>query len=120
MRPDMIFMTACLGFGGLVVAWASMAGHLRARSLLGVAGSLLAALVMGAFWQADRFDWVGQFLKPILAVWLGAATLSGLAIGSGWGKPNGVRMAAAALGVIGLVLHAAAMVMFLWMAAMAV
>lgn len=120
MRPEVVFMTACLGFGGLLVAWASMAGQLRARVLLGVSGSLLGALVMGAFWQADRLDWVGLFLKPILAVWLGAMVLSGMAIGSGWGKPKGVRVAAIVLGVIGLVLHAGAMVMFMWMAAMGV
>jgi hypothetical protein len=120
MQPEMIFMTACLGFGGLVVAWAALAGSLRSRVLWGVAGSLLGALVMGAFWQADRFDWVGLFLKPILAVWLGAGVLSGFSIGSGKGKTPGVRATAVALGVIGLALHAGAMMMFMWMAAMGV
>ncbi len=120
MQPEMIFMTACLGFIGLLAAWSLMAGHLRARVLLGVSGSLLGALVMGAFWQAGRFEWVGVLLKPILAVWLGAAVLNGFAIASGQGKPTGVRMAAAVLGVVGLLVHAGAMVMFMWIAAMGV
>jgi hypothetical protein len=120
MEPELIFMTVCLGFGALSIAWCMMVGRLHARALLGISGALLGALVTGAFWQADRFEWVGMLLKPILAVWLGAMVLSGMAIGSGWGKPTGVRVAAIVLGVIGLVLHAGAMVMFLWMAAMGV
>lgn len=120
MQPEMIFMTACLGFVGLLAAWSLMAGHLRARVLLGVSGSLLGALVMVAFWQAGRFEWVGLFLKPILGVWLGSAVLTGFAITSGREMATGVRLTAVALGVIGLVLHAGAMMMFMWMAAMGV
>lgn len=120
MQPEMIFMTACLGFVGLLAAWSLMAGYLRARVLMGVSASLLGALVMVAFWQAGRFEWVGVFLKPILVVWIGAAVLSGFAIASGRGKPTGVRVAAGALGVVGLLLHAGAMLMFLWMAVEAV
>ena len=120
MKPELIFMAACLGFGGLLAAWVCLAGTLRARALLGVSGSLLSALVMGAFWQADRFDWVGLLLKPILAVWLGAAMLCGSAVVSGLGKRKGVRVTAIVLSVIGLLLHAVTMATFMWMAAMEV
>lgn len=120
MELEQFFMTACLGFGGLLAAWILMVGKLGARVLTGIAGSLLGALVMAAFWQADRLEWVGLVLKPMLVVWLGAAMLSGFSVVSGMGRPKGVRLSAIVLGILGLLLHAVAMGVFMWMAAMGV
>lgn len=120
MEPELIFMTACLIFCGLLIAWVLMIGPLGKRTLLGISGTLLSGLVMGAFWQAGQLGWVGLLLKPILGVWLGAALLCGFAIGSGQGKERGVRVSAAVLGAVGLLAHAVAMITFMWMAAMGV
>ncbi len=46
MELEQFFMTACLGFGGLLAAWILMVGKLGARVLTGIAGSLLGALVI--------------------------------------------------------------------------
>ena len=89
MDPEMIFMTACLVFSGLLMAWLSMLGRLRARALLGVSGALVSALVMGAFCLAEHVEWVGVLLKPLLGVWLLAGVLCGFAVVSGSKEGHG-------------------------------
>jgi hypothetical protein len=120
MSFELFFMSACTVFVVLCVGWGCTIGRLGLRALPGAAGSLLSALVMGAIWNADRFDWVGLALKPILAVWLGSMVLCGIAIAVGSEKEGGTRAVSLALGVTGLLAHAVMVVVFLWMATLGV
>lgn len=119
MEPVLIYMTACLGFGALFIAWCMMVGRLRAHALLGIMGALLAGLVMGALWQADHLPW-GIMLKPMLGVWMGAAALNGFAMTSVPEEPRSTRVLVIVLVVLGFVLHAGALLLFMALATMGV
>jgi hypothetical protein len=120
MEPELIFMTACLGFGALFIAWCMMVGRLRAWALLGISGALLGALVTGSLWQADQLPWLGTVLKPMLVVWMGAAALNGFAMSSVPEEPRSTRVLVIVLVVLGFVLHAGALLLFMALATMGV
>ena len=119
MEPELIFMTACLGFGALFIAWCMMVGRLRAWALLGISGALLGALVTGSLWQADHLPW-GIMLKPMLVVWMGAAALNGFAMSSVPEEPSSTRLLVIVLVVLGFVLHAGTLLLFMALATMGV
>jgi hypothetical protein len=123
-RFDLLFMIPCFGFTGLLAAWLVLAVFTNLRGLagFGIIGSLIAALMLGALWQADHLPWLWRAggVKAIPIIWLGAAVLNGFALASGRGRSKRLLAASITLGVAGFLLHAFGAFAFLWAAAMSV
>ena len=123
-RFDLLFMIPCLGFTTLLAAWfvCAFTIDVRSRAGFGIIGSLIAALMLGALWQADHLPWLWQVggVKAIPMIWLGAAVLNGFALASGRGRSKVALGTAITLGVAGFFLHAVGAFAFLWAAAISV
>jgi hypothetical protein len=119
---DVLFMIACLGFCALLAAWlvTAFAAALRGRAVFGIIGSLLAAMLLGALWQADRLPWLWAVVKIMPAIWMVALTLNGFATASGRGRSHGVLVLTVTLSVVGFLLHALGGFAFLWAASMGI